>query len=323
MAVIPNLPSLYDEPFGDSSQIPTSIICSAARKYVTVALSGDGGDELFGGYNRYIYGPMFWNVVSWAPAALRKAGGAGLFRLSPAQWNVVGRLPLLRRHVARLGDKAHKLAARLVSIEAAEDVYQSLVTEWRPGHDPTLGAAVLPTRLDDPSGLDALQAMPQRMMLLDGLTYLPDDILVKVDRAAMATSLETRVPFLDHRVAEFAWRLPMSMKIKGGSTKWALRQILYRHVPKELIERPKSGFAIPVGAWLRGPLRDWAEALLDERRLGQEGYFDVRQTRRLWSEHCDGFRDWTPRLWSVLMFQAWLASLEPRPAALRETQVAS
>ena len=308
LATIPGLAHFYDEPFADSSQIPTSIICAAARKHVTVALSGDAGDELFGGYNRYLYGPGFWNLVKRAPKGLREMGAAAVFQLSPSQWNRIGHLPMLRQRVALLGDKAHKLASRLGSVATADDVYSSMVTEWRPGEDPALGAAVVPTLLDDPSALEGIDGMEQHMMLLDALTYLPDDILVKVDRAAMATSLETRVPLLDHRVAEFAWRLPMSMKIRGGVTKWALRQILYEHVPKSLIDRPKAGFGVPVGQWLRGPLYDWAEALLDEARLASEGYLNVAQTRRLWREHKDGQRDWTSRLWSLLMFQVWLES---------------
>jgi asparagine synthase (glutamine-hydrolysing) len=318
LAVIPDLPLSYDEPFADSSQIPTSIMCAFARKHVTVALSGDAGDELFGGYNRYLYGPRFWSLVNFAPDALRKGGAAALLQLSPAQWNDIGRLPLLRKRVTLLGDKAHKMAVRLRSMETADDVYRSMVTEWSATEDPALAAAVLPTRLDDLSVIAGVEGMAQRMMLLDALTYLPDDILAKVDRAAMSMSLETRVPFLDHRLAEFAWRLPMSMKIRGGVTKWALRQILNERVPKKLIDRPKSGFGIPVGQWLRGPLRDWAEALLDDARLRDEGYLDVAQTRRLWREHQDGARDWTSRLWNILMFQAWLASQAPRLAATRE-----
>jgi asparagine synthase (glutamine-hydrolysing) len=247
-------------------------------------------------------------LVKLAPNVLRKVGAAALLQLSPAQWNDIGRLPPLRKRVALLGDKVHKMAVRLRSIETADDVYRSMVTVWRATEDPALAASVLPMRLDDLSVIAGVEGMEPRMMLLDGLTYLPDDILAKVDRAAMATSLETRVPLLDHRLAEFAWRLPMSLKIKGGATKWALRQILYERVPKMLIDRPKSGFGIPVGQWLRGPLRDWAEALLDERRLGEEGYLDVAQTRRLWREHQDGARDWTSRLWNILMFQAWLES---------------
>jgi asparagine synthase (glutamine-hydrolysing) len=312
LAVIPKLPQIYDEPFADSSQIPTSIICSAARQVVTVALSGDAGDELFGGYNRYLYGPRFWRAIKWLPAALRRTAGEAMLKLPPEQWNRLGHLPLLRDHVALLGDKAHKLGMRLGSIAIEDDVYRSMVTEWRAHESPELGSTVLTTQLDHRAPSSQLDDMAQRMMLLDGLTYLPDDILTKVDRAAMAVGLETRVPLLDHRVTEFAWRLPTSMKIRDGETKWALRRILYKHVPRELIERPKAGFGIPVGQWLRGPLREWAEDLFSEKRLRNEGYLAPSPIRKLWKEHLSGSRDWTARLWNVAMFQAWQASWKVR-----------
>jgi asparagine synthase (glutamine-hydrolysing) len=305
-SVIPSLPATYDEPFADSSQIPTSIICEVARQSVTVALSGDAGDELLGGYNRYLLGPDFWRLASKMPIVLRKAMGVGIRNVSVEQWNRLGRVPLSRGRIALLGDKAHRLATRLESLRSVDDVYYSMVNDWGPDEVPALAADRLPTKLDTLRVENKIAEAEHRMMLLDGLTYLPDDILTKVDRAAMAVSLETRVPMLDHRVAEVAWRLPLSMKIRNGKGKWALRQILYRHVPAELVERPKTGFGIPIGQWLRGPLRDWAEALLAEERLRDEGFLSAPHVRALWYDHIDGKRDWTTRLWHVLMFQAWL-----------------
>jgi asparagine synthase (glutamine-hydrolysing) len=306
-AVIPHLPAMYDEPFADSSQIPTHLVCKAARQQVTVALSGDAGDELFGGYNRYFWGPLIWNRLAWLPYPVRQALGAAINSLPIAGWDALGK-PLNAmlpgtRGIERMGDKAHKLAARLSGVRNMDDLYLSLVSVWQ---DPALvvkGKGLPSFALDDtPSDLTAAE----RMMYRDSTTYLPDDILCKVDRAAMATSLETRVPFLDHRVAELAWQLPLHMKIRENEGKWALRQVLYKYVPRELIERPKAGFGIPVGQWLRGPLRDWAEGLLAEKRLQTEGYFFPAPIRTKWAEHVSGKRDHTANLWAVLMFQAWL-----------------
>lgn len=312
--VIPELPAMYDEPFADSSQIPTHLVCRAARQHVTVALSGDGGDELFGGYNRYFWGPKIWSYLAWLPYPARQALGAAIRRVPVAGWDGL-RVPLNavlhRQGLVRIGDKAHKLAASLNNVRNLDDLYRSLVSEWR---DPALvvkgenGLVIeAPGLLADPLPGDGVEPSPLDMMYRDNMTYLPDDILCKVDRAAMAISLETRVPFLDHRVAEVAWCLPLSMKIRGGQGKWALRQVLYQYVPRELIERPKTGFAIPVGQWLRGPLREWAEGLLNERRLEVEGFFFPKPVRRKWAAHLDGRCDHTASLWAVLMFQTWLA----------------
>jgi asparagine synthase (glutamine-hydrolysing) len=297
--VIKQLPHMYDEPFADSSQIPMHLVCRAARQHVTVVLSGDAGDELFGGYNRYFWGPRIWGRVSWLPFGVRKLLGQ-LIQLVPISgWNALSRWV----GVSRLGEKAHKLAIRLKTVRTAEDLYWSLVTEWSNPEELVVGAkAGQPERVQSPPNLKD----PLSMMYLDTLTYLPDDILCKVDRAAMACSLETRVPFLDHRVVELAWRLPLHMKIRKGVSKWALRQVLYKRVPKELIERPKAGFAIPIGQWLRGPLREWAEALLNPSRLKAEGYLHPEPITKVWQEHLSGHYDHTPKLWSVLMFQAWL-----------------
>lgn len=309
MAVIPRLPTLYDEPFSDSSQIPTFLVSQLARQHVTVSLSGDAGDELFCGYNRYEMAANLWRKLTAVPLPLRKLAANGLTSVSPQAWNglaatVKGLLPRSARF-ANTGDKLHKGAGVLAS-QSVDELYLGLVSHW---HDPAsvvIGGSEPSTLLtgNSPtlSGLDEVQ----RMMALDMLTYLPDDILVKVDRAAMGVSLETRVPFLDHRVVEFAWSLPQSMKLRDGQTKWALRQVLFRHVPRALIERPKMGFGVPIGDWLRGPLRDWAESLLDESRLRNEGFFNPAPIRRKWDEHLSGQRNWQYHLWDVLMFQAWL-----------------
>lgn len=304
-SLIPQLPQLYCEPFADSSQLPTHLVCRAARQAgLTVALSGDGGDELFGGYNRYFWGPRIWNRLAWLPGPLRRGLGRTISSLPPPAWDALGHpLP-----IGQLGQKAHKLAARLRHVRDSDELYRSLVSEWR---DP---AALLQgepievpsTALDQPLPACLSSDPVARMMAWDALTYLPDDILVKVDRAAMAVGLETRAPFLDYRVAEVAWQLPMAMKIRGNTSKWALRQILYKHVPQELIERPKAGFAMPIGQWLRGPLRSWASELLHPDRLAREGYLRPEPITRLWQQHLSGRYDCTTKLWTVLMWQAWL-----------------
>ena len=305
-SVIPFLPQLYDEPFADSSQIPTYLVCQAARQNVTVALTGDAGDELFGGYNRYFWAERVWNRIAWLPLFLRQTLGTAIHQLPTESLDNLGRMLPGGFGIARLGDKAQKLAQRMKNVKSLDDLYRSLVTEWPEEVVLVKGATRLPTKLDDRSLVAGLSEAEHRMMLWDSLTYLPDDILTKVDRAAMGVSLETRVPFLDHRVVELAWRLPLDMKIRDGVGKWVLRQVLYTYVPRELIERPKAGFGIPVGQWLRGPLRDWAEALLDEQRLAQEGYFKPTPIREIWQQHLSCRHDWTVRLWTVLMFQAWL-----------------
>ena len=308
--LIPQLPQIYSEPFADSSQLPTHLVCREARRAdLTVALSGDGGDELFGGYNRYFWGPRIWNRLSWMPGPMRRRLGSAITRIPPSVWDYLGRpLP-----VDQLGQKAHRLASRLHYVANRDDLYRSLVCEWRHPLDLLQGEfsreGSVASAIDQPLPA-CLSADPvARMMAWDALGYLPDDILVKVDRAAMAVGLETRAPFLDHRVAALAWRLPMHMKIRSGTSKWALRQILYKYVPRELIERPKAGFAIPIGQWLRGPLRGWADELLHPDRLQREGYLRPEPISQLWQQHLSGRYDHTTKLWTVLMWQAWLEQM--------------
>lgn len=310
-AVIPRLPQIYDEPFADSSQIPTHLVSALARRHVTVSLSGDGGDELFGGYNRYTFTTALWDRISRVPKPLRVTAARAMTAIPDQAWTRVGQaagglLPGLAR-VNRLGDKIHK-GAPLLRSNSVNDLYAGMLSQWRDPEAVVIGAKEPPSQATgDTPALEGLGPI-ERMMALDMLGYLPGDILTKVDRAAMAVSLETRVPLLDHRIVEFAWRLPMSMKLRGGESKWILRQLLYRYVPRELVERPKMGFGIPLGTWLRGPLRDWAEALLDERRLKAEGYFRPEPVRRMWQAHLGGGVNEQHRLWCALMFQAWLES---------------
>lgn len=301
MEVIPRLPGLYCEPFADSSQIPTFLVAELARQHVTVSLSGDAGDELFCGYNRYQLTASLWNKLSIIPIPLRSLAANGITAISPQTWNrFVGFLPW-----TSVGDKLHKGAGVMTSASVGE-LYLGMVSSWADPAALVVGGIEPATLLTGNSPLLTGLSDVQSMMALDTLTYLPDDILVKVDRAAMGNSLESRVPFLDHRVVEFAWQLPMGYKLREGQTKWALRQVLYRHVPRELIDRPKMGFGFPIDMWLRGPLRNWAEDLLSEQRLRKEGFFYPEPIRQKWVEHLSGNRNWSSQLWAVLMFQAWL-----------------
>jgi asparagine synthase (glutamine-hydrolysing) len=311
LAVIPRLPALYDEPFSDSSQIPTFLVSQLARQHVTVALSGDAGDELFGGYNRHLLTNAICRRTGWLPVKCRSALARGIKSLSPSRWNqlyslVAPAIPNAFR-ATQIGDKAHKLAD-ILAVNSREVIYHNLLSHWKSPEDIVIGGHESPSILTNCNSLDKVTEFEHQMMYFDAATYLPDDILVKVDRAAMGVSLETRVPFLDHRVVEFAWRLPLALKIRNGCGKWILREVLYKYVPKQMIERPKSGFAVPIDSWLRGTLREWAEALLDETRLKREGYFNPMEIRQKWAEHLSGQLNWQYHLWDILMFQSWLES---------------
>ncbi len=304
IAVIPRLPAMYGEPFADSSALPTHLVSAFARQHVTVALSGDGGDELFGGYNRYLHAPRLWGALASLPHPLRRlAAGAGA-QLPDAVWTALGGIAARKRRPPFFGGKVRKALRTAADARGLDDVFASLLDEWHLAATPVLGVdgrGRPPLDLDIGDAPDAV-----RMMYADATSYMPDDILTKVDRAAMSVSLETRVPFLDHHVAAAAARVPIDQKIVGGSTKHVLRQVLYRHAPRAMFERPKAGFAMPVGQWLRGPLRDWAEDLLDPARMRQEGYLDPGPIQQRWQRHLAGTAEDTPALWAVLMFQAWL-----------------
>lgn len=309
--VIPQLPSLYDEPFADYSQIPTYLVCKMARQHVTVALSGDAGDELFGGYERYSVGRKLWSKFSWMPPTIMKMTAGMLTALPPKVLNGLGSqlLPKRLRHIP-VGDKLHKLA-EVVAAPGMETLYLNLMSHWKKPQDIVIGGKDPVTAITDTALWPRVSDFTHRMMHLDMATYLPGDILVKVDRAAMGVSLEGRIPLLDTEIIEFAWRLPMHLKVRNGRGKWLLRETLYKHVPKHLIDRPKRGFGIPLDAWLRGPLRDWAEDLLSESRLRREGFFHAAPIRQKWDEHLSGARNWHFYLWDVLMFQAWHAHTLP------------
>lgn len=310
LSVIPKLPLLYDEPFSDSSQIPTFLVSQLAKQHVTVSLSGDAGDELFGGYSRYFLAQSIKSKMDRMPSALRQGVAGGIRLLSAQRWNHLTKplAPLfgVRRRGAYLGDKAYRVAEMLT--EDPENMYRGLVSHWKEPASVVIGATEPQTALTRRFQWDVMPEFMQRLMFVDAVSYLPDDILVKVDRAAMGVSLESRVPFLDHRVVEFAARLPLAIKTRNGEGKWPLRQVLYKYVPREMIERPKMGFGVPIDSWLRGPLREWSEELLDERRLKQEGFFNPSPIRQKLKEHISGERNNQYYLWDILMFQAWLES---------------
>jgi asparagine synthase (glutamine-hydrolysing) len=316
MAVIPRLPVLYDEPFADSSQIPTFLVSELARRHVTVSLSGDGGDELFTGYDRYAIGRAIWGKIGWMPRPMRELASAGLTALPASAWDRMLKPlgPILPREARmRTGERVYRLA-EMLRVGDPQAMYLSLISHQQQPAALVVRGVEPPVIANDFARWSHLPEFTQQMMYLDLVTYLPGDILTKVDRASMGVSLEARVPLLDHRVVEFAWRLPLSMKVRDGKSKWLLRQVLYRYVPREMIERPKMGFGVPIASWLRGPLRDWAEALLDETRLQQEGYLNPEPIRKMWREHLTESRNEEYRLWDVLMFQAWLeASKSPVP----------
>jgi asparagine synthase (glutamine-hydrolysing) len=305
--VIPSLPQMYDEPFADSSQIPTHLVSRFAREQVTVALTGDGGDELFAGYNRHFAAPRLWQQLQRVPQPLR-ATGSPLSRLPSRLWSDVVRL-VPGRHQPHLGGKIQKGLRVAASAGSFDDVYLSFLDEWSHEPSPVIGGEDADLGFDLEAGAGAPDAV--RMMYCDAVSYLPDDILAKVDRASMAVALETRVPFLDHRVAELAARIPLDLKIRRGRGKHIVRELLYGLLPRELIDRPKAGFGVPVGAWIKGPLRGWAEDLLDPSMLRDQGWFDPGIVRSRWRQHLSGQRDSAPALWAILMFQSWLESQRP------------
>lgn len=305
LAVVPDLATWYDEPFADSSQIPTLLVSRLARQHVTVALSGDGGDEGFAGYARYGLAQGLWARLGRVPRVLRQGAAGAIRAVPPAAYDRMARLLPAGLRPARCGDKAHKLAG-VLGLDDAGALYRRLISQW---HDP---AALVPGGREahgplwDPDLTREFPDLVTRLQWLDSVTYLPDDILTKVDRASMAVSLEARVPLIDHRIIERVWRLPASERLQNGVSKRLLRRVLGRHVPPALFERPKMGFGVPIDSWLRGPLRDWAETLLAPARLAGEGWFDPARVRSAWAEHLAGSRNRQYEIWVVLMFQAWL-----------------
>ena len=303
--IIPLLPAIYDEPFADSSQIPTFLVSRFARRDVIVALTGDGGDELFAGYNRHVSAPAMWRAIRHVPRPLRAAASFTLGRLPERFWTAAAsKLP--GRNAPNFGAKFHKALRTAGLARDFNDIYDDFLDEWASEQSPVIGGRAGATR-PPPTIAGATVAT----MLRDATEYLPDDILTKVDRAAMAVSLETRVPFLDHRLAAVAARIPLSMKVRGGKGKHILRAALYARAPATLFDRPKAGFAVPIGHWLKNPLRDWAEGLLDSQRMAAEGWFDPAIVRVRWADHLSGRRDSTAAIWSILMFQAWLDEQRP------------
>lgn len=302
--LVPHIPDWFDEPFADASQLPTYLVSHLTRKHVTVALSGDGGDELFAGYFRYDWGARFARWQNACPRPLRRAAAAGLLAVPVDTWDNLARLLPANSQLPSFGHKLHKLAG-LLNEKTPDGIYRRLVSFW---HDPSelLGNVPEPDGLLwDESLAQDIPDFASRMQYLDCVTYLVDDILTKVDRTSMAVSLEARVPLLDHRLVQHIWNLPPDLKLRGGVSKWLMRQVLYRYVPRELVERPKMGFGVPIHEWLRGPLRDWAENLLEDKRLVREGIFNPGPIRQKWRQHISGERDWQYDLWVILMFQAW------------------
>jgi asparagine synthase (glutamine-hydrolysing) len=317
---IPDLPGTWDEPFADVSQIPVLLVSALARRHVTVSLTGDGGDELFGGYNRHASMETVWRRAAVLPPRLRRLAGSALGTVPPGVVEACARLPALVSPRWRVRNPSTKVAklAKVMSADGPEEAYLSLVSHWDDpaaivhGSSGSLDGLSLAAK---PAQWPALSGVTEQMLWLDLVGYLPDDILVKVDRAAMSVSLETRAPFLDRRVFDLAWSLPMEMKLRNGTTKWLLREVLHRHVPEHLVDRPKMGFGIPIGAWLRGRLREWAEDLLAEGRLRRQGILEPDPIRRAWRQHLRGRRDLGYELWDVLAFQAWLDRWMPGATA--------
>ncbi len=310
--VIPKLPEMYDEPFADSSQIPTHLISALAREHVTVTLSGDSGDELFAGYNRYLVAERLWKVARRIPNALKNRTVDLLEGISPESvarfyGSIEGILPR-RMKVSQPSEKFYKLARVLRTTSTPHVVYQRIVSIIQKPEEFLASGCEVKTKIDDVSLWHEIDDAILTMIYLDLMTYHPDDILQKIDRAAMNVSLETRVPYLDHKLVEFIMGLPLRMKIHNGSSKWILRKVLYRHVPQQLMDRPKMGFAVPVGDWIRGSMREWAEELIDKKRIEEEGYFNAQRVGEMWEQHLSGKYNRTHELWNILMFQAWFSN---------------
>lgn len=305
----PEIAHYWDEPFADSSQLPTFMVSRMARGQVTVTLSGDGGDELFGGYNRHAWGPRLWRLAQAVPAPLR-GHLQMLERVGTEQWDRLFAVLGLSKALRLPGDKIHKVAA-LSTAQSAVDFYDALRSHWRDSDEVVLGRSSRAgaTRFTSIGG-----SFGEQMMFQDLIQYLPDDILTKLDRSSMQVSLEARVPVLDHEVVEFAWRLPLELKIRQGTGKWLVRRVLERHVPRALFERPKTGFGVPVGRWLRGPLLDWASSLLDPAQLRQQGLLDPQRVTQVWQDHLQGRGNHEHRLWALLMFQSWWSATGGRIA---------
>jgi asparagine synthase (glutamine-hydrolysing) len=319
-AVIPKLPQIYDEPFADPSEIPTYLLSEMTRRHVTVALSGDGGDEVFAGYNRYIQGLALAKASRRLPHALRAGLAAAIHSVSPGAWDRLFRALPEKVRPRQAGEKMHKLAAVLPKDRAG--FYESLIAQGDGAETVVLGADAGKARLDDAGAPDAFADDITWMQYRDTKGYLPDDILTKVDRASMAVSLEVRVPFLDHRLVEMSWRLPLRFKVRGGTGKWILRRIAYKYVPRNLLERPKMGFAVPVDEWLSGPLKEWAGDLLSPQALGRAGLLDSAPVAQKWHEHQAGQRNGQNFLWHVLMFEEWRRSVKAAATSDRRQAVA-